>query len=317
MRFSEKNVALSRINSDDNTFQITTDTCVNSLADSIQKVGLIIPPILLKKSSKFIIVSGFRRIAACRQIGLQNVFSRVVDTQINKLECVKFAIIDNSFQRQLNLIEQSRSFYLLSLFFKDDIAIGKEASTLGLPVNPSFIKKIRKLYHFPQSIQHSIITNNISLDMALELERLEEGVGVDLADIFTDLKLSTNKQREIIFMLKEIALREDISILELFRESCFQEILNNDDLDRNQKTKKIRSCLKQRRYPALTKAEKEFKENVSNLKLGAFVKLNPPGNYDDSIYTLCLQFKNLIELKKRKVGLDKIIKNPSMDKILR
>ena len=317
MRSREKTVPLSRINSDDNTFHITTKTCINSLVNAIQNVGLITPPILLQKSSKFIIVSGFRRIAACKQLGWQNILSRVVDSGIKRLECIKLAIADNSFQRQLNLIEQSRSLYMLSPFYKDDIALGKEASALGLSENPSFIIKIKKIYHLPQSIQNSLLSNNVSLDMALELGRLEEDVGVKFADLFSKLKLSLNKQMEILTMFKEIAFREDISIFELLKESCFQGIVNNDDLDRNQKTQKIRSYLKQRRYPALTKAEKEFKEHVSNLKLGAGAKLIPPNNFESAVYTLCLQFKNLIELKERKAELDKIIKNPSMKKILR
>lgn len=317
MRFREKTVPLSIIISDDNTFRITTETSIKRLANSIQNVGLITPVILLQKSSKFNIISGFRRIAACRSLGWQNTAARIVDAGMAKLECVKIAITDNSLQRPLNLIEQSRSLDMLSAFFKDDVEMGNEASALGLPDNPSFINKLIKICHLPPSIQNNILSNTISLDMALELARLGEGVGVEFSDLFSHLKLSLNKQREIITLFKEIAIREDMSIMEIFRENWFQGIFINDDLDRIQKTQKIRSYLKERRYPALTETEKEFKEHVSKMKLGAGVKLIPPNNFEDVVYTLCLRFKNLVELKEHQAALDKIIQHPSMKKILR
>ena len=66
MHFKEKNIELASIDSEDKTFCITTRTDINPLAASIQEIELITLPILKEKGTKFIIVSGFRRIAACK-----------------------------------------------------------------------------------------------------------------------------------------------------------------------------------------------------------------------------------------------------------
>lgn len=313
MRFNEQTLEISWIDSEDETYRITTEARMGPLVDSIKKVGLINTPLLIEKPTsgpkpEFTIVSGFRRVEACRRLGYSSIKVRIVAPNTSRLECIKLAIIDNALQRPLNLIEASRSIFLLSAFFSDNNSLAQEASSLGLPASPTFINKIKNICRLPWPIQNGILANTISLSMALELSLLEQDAGVALANLFRDLKLSLNKQREIFTLVKEIALREDMSIIEVIEEDCLQEILNNENLDRTQKTREIRSYLKKRRFPALTKAEEEFKKQIKKLKLGNGAKLIPPHNFEGNTYTLSLYFKNEHELNDRLALLKRIMK---------
>lgn len=153
--------------------------------------------------------------------------------------------------------------------------------------------------------------------MALELGRFKQEAGESFAKLFEILKLSLNKQREILTLVKEISLREDISILKVLENNVLQEILTNEDLDRNQRIRKIRNYLKQRRFPVITTAEKEFEKQLKKLKLGSQTKLIPPDNFEGTTYILKFSFTNLIELKDRKATLDALIQNPCLEKILK
>ena len=316
MRFKQKIAKLSLIDSKDDSFRITTQINVDHLMDSINHVGMLNLPLLVEKETGYKIVCGFRRIEACRRLNWGDVDVKVLESDTKKLECITYAITDNSLQRPLNLIEQSRSINLLYPFFKDFSDLGKELSIMGLPGNPSIIKKIKELCHLSGSIQSGILSNTISLAMALELGRLQQSAGDGFAKLFETLKLSLNKQREILTLVKEISLREDISILKVIENDMLQKILFNEDPDRNQKVRKIRIYLKQRRFPVITAAEKEFESHLKKLKLGSGTKLIPPDNFEGTTYTLKLFFKNLIELKDRKASFDALIKNPSLNKIL-
>ena len=316
MRFKQKIVKLSLIDSNDDSFRITTQINIDHLMVSIDNVGVLNLPLLIEKNSGYKIVCGFRRIEACRRLGWTDVEARILDSDTKRLECIKYAITDNSLQRPLNLIEQSRSINMLYGFFKDVGALGKSLSVMGLPDNPSIIKKIKELYHLPKFVQSGILSNTISLAMALELGRLQLEAGECLAKLFQKLTLSLNKQREILSLVKEISLREDISILKVLENDNLQKILTHKNLDRNQKIREIRIYLKQRRFPFITAAEKEFEKHVKKLKLGSETKLIPPDNFEGTTYTLKLFFKNLIELKDRKASFDALIKNPSLNKIL-
>lgn len=320
MQFNKKIIELSSIDSNDDTYRITTKTGIDDLVDSIKNVGLMNPPLLMEKSysqqPEFTIVCGFRRVAACRFLGWTDIEARILDPDTGELECIKLAITDNALQRHLNLIEESGSLHMLSGFFKDNISKSKAAQALGLPKNPSIIKKIESICHLPLPIQNCILSNTVSLAMAVELCAFEQEISVAFVKLFDDLKLSLNKQRELITLVKEIALREDISIMKLLCESDFQKILNKDDSDRTQKTKEIRHYLKKRRFPAITIAESEFEKDVKCLKLGNSAKLIPPNNFEGTTYMLRLSFSNLKELGCHAAALEKIIQNPAIKKIL-
>ena len=316
MRFKQKIVKLSLIDSNDDSFRITNQINTDHLMASIDHVGMLNLPLLIEKKFGYKIVCGFRRIEACRELGWTDVEVRLLDSDTKRLECIKYAITDNSLQRPLNLIEQSRSINMLYGFFKDVGALGKSLSVMGLPDNPSIIKKIKKLVHLPKCVQTGILSNTISLSMALDLGRLQPEAGECLAKLFQTLYLSLNKQKEILRLVTEISLREDISIPKVLENDILQKILSHKNLDRNQKIREIRIYLKQRRFPVITAAEKEFEKHVKKLKLGSGTKLVPPDNFEGTTYTLKLFFKNLIELKDRKASVDALIKNPSLNKIL-
>jgi len=309
-------VKLAAINVTDDTYRITTTAHSDDLMVSIKKVGLLNPPLLIENNSGFTIVCGFRRIEACRALQWKDVPARILGPETKKLTCAQLAITDNALQRSLNLIEKSRAIKLLDSYFEDGNGLYSELSALGLPENQALIKKIKTLCHLSRHIHKAILSNTITLPMALKLGELEAATATGFLTLFENLKPSLNKQREILTLVKEIALREAIPIFKVLNEKRMQEVLNHPEIDRNQKTRMIRQYLKKRRFPALTSAEKRFELLVKELKLGQNIKLIPPINFEDTTYTLTLNFKNMVELKARKATFDTIIQKPALEKIL-
>jgi len=164
-------------------------------------------------------------------------------------------------------------------------------------------------------IQKAILSNTILLPVALKLGELAPVAGTGFVALFENLKLSLNKQREVLTLVEEIALREDIPILEVLNDKRLTGMLNHPELDRNQKTRQIRLYLRKRRFPALTHAENSFDRLIKELKLGKDIKLIPPKNFEGMTYTFTFKFKDLVELKDRKASFDKIIRNPALKKI--
>ncbi|QTA81248.1 ParB-like nuclease domain-containing protein [Desulfonema limicola] len=316
---------VSHINLKDNRFQITTSTDLSRLSDSIKNTGLISLPLIYAeinagKKPDFIIVSGFRRIKACQYLGMKNIEIRIAGSDTAQIDLVRFAITENAFQRPLNLIEKSRAYSMLSRFFPDnkkhENMLEKEALNLGLSDASHMIKKLLPLCHMPESVQKGLAEDSISLPAALELNTLKPEYADILACLFTDLKLSTSKQREVMNLLKDISLCHEISIKDILDEKNLCEILQNQDIDRNQKSHALRTILKQRRYPAIVQAEKNYEKYLKELKLGQNIKLVPPKDFEGSVYSLILNFSNVNELKEQSKILERIIQEPSLDKIL-
>ena len=316
MNFTEKAIELARIDLEDFSYKITTSTEIKDLVDSIRKTGLINPPILKEKGSKFIIISGFRRIFALKEIGFSHIESRIIDSREKSLRCIELAVADNASQRRLNPVEQSRALNCLSNILEDKLNLEKEALSLGLPWNSHFIKRIKKLSFLPEFIQQCMLNNTITMTIALKLNDLEADAGTELAKLFNDLKLSSSKQREIITLVKEISIREDILFSDVLGSNIIIDMLTDPDMDRTQKTGKIRSYLKERRFPSITKANKEVEESIKKLNLGGGIKMTPPRDFEGETFNLSFDFKSLSELKKQKKSLGRILQNFELLKIL-
>ena len=310
-------VVLDRINSQDESYRITTRPDIDELLMSIRHEGLLSPPLLIKRASVFVIVSGFRRIAVCRQLGCKKIDARVLGPDIGALDCLRLAIADNAFQRPLNLIEISRSLQKLSALLNNSKRLTESAATLGLPTNPSIIAKMKDLCLLPPSIQRAILDQTVSLSMAVELGNLDPEDAIAFVRLFNQLKLSLNKQREIVTLVREIAERDSISIEQVMERKRLHAMLNRKDLDRGHMGRKIRSILRQERYPRLVATERLFDSYRKKLKLGEGIKLTPPKEFEGNFFTLTLSFNSLTHLKKLQTRMNQIIENPWLDKIFK
>jgi len=305
----------------DKTFLITTTERIKALSVSIHDLGLMNPPLLIKKEGLapgclYSVVYGFQRMAACLDLGWDSVDCALADTAIPGLTCAKLAISDNLWQRPLNLVETSRALNLLVPYFQDETRLAQTASALGLPGNIALIRKIKTICRLAPSIQEGLLNSALALPTAIELGKLDEESGCRLAEIFTTLQLSLSKQREILTLIQEIASREDITLADLIYGNDFRQILNDHNLDRSQKTGGLRSYLKQRRFPALTSAENAFRANWCKIKPGNGIDLIPPPYFEGAVFTLRIQFKTVQELLARNRAIAKMTNHPAMGQII-
>jgi ParB family chromosome partitioning protein len=273
-------------------------------------------PLLKPQKASFSIVSGFRRIEATCASAQNTLYVRIIDAQVSEIVCAQIAIAENAQQRPLNPIEQSRSLVLLSRYHKSEDHLIAAARSLGLPYHPDLIHKLILLNDLPKPVQEFVINGIVSLPIALELNKLETNVAIELAHLFKIFKFGLNKQRELITIIQEIAIREGMSITEILASDAVLNILNDTHMDRGTKSIRLRSHLRGRRYPNLTQTQKVFQTGVKQLKLGHGVSLVPPKDFEGTLYTLTLSFNNLSTLDRQKIAIDKILQDPFLEQFL-
>ena len=291
-------------------FRITARPDDEALVCSIETVGLIHAPLLLTTESGFMIVSGFKRIEACRRLGFETITAMVLKSGLSMLECAKLAIADNKSQRELNGVEISHALNLLSGAIEEADHLSRIAESLGLPSDPRAIKKIRSVTQLPESLQKGIIAQRIALPVAFELGNLEADSANYLSRIFMDLNLSINRQREILTWIKDISAREGISIRDVLEENGLREIFFQNESDHCETAKQMRIYLKKRRFPSICRKEEAFNSYTKSLKLPKNVKLIAPDHFEGMAYTLQLSFKNMGELKSCRRAFDKVLGHP-------
>jgi ParB family transcriptional regulator, chromosome partitioning protein len=316
MYHDQRILKISRISIENQKFRITTQKSIDSLTQSIKRIGMINAPVVLPEDDEFIVLCGFKRLEAALTLGWTKIRVSVLPPDTPQTYCARLCISDNSFQRPLNLIEISKALALLKESFVNPQEIAEEAAWLGLPGGMKYLKKIEPLYRMPEALQEGVLSDSISLSTAWQLSQMPKNEAIAFAEIFAALNCSLNKQREIITLLKEISIRENKSIMEILTEDPIHHIVSDMNTDKNVKTRQLRLDLRRRRYPHITETEKAYFAQIEKLGLSERFKMIPPQDFEGDTYRLTLDFKSLQELQEHQTKLSEIIANPILTKIL-
>lgn len=333
-RRAEERLCITNINIDDidlsdTTFKISSHTDISSLAQSINSIGLLNLPLLKQVNDKYIVVSGFRRLAAVKRLisskdsNLPNkILADVLD--VDDKTCAFIAISENSFQRELNTMEQARGVVLLKKF----LSVGEIAERSNLifntKMNRALINNLEDIACMPKSLHNAVESDRIAMGAALKFKQYGyDPLLIDqLVNLFLNIRCSLNKQKEIITNIHEIAARENISAADVINAEEIIEIVDNsgDIADENRKGNLVRAVLFDRRYPNLSKAKEQFNINLKLLNsqggLKGGIKLEPPADFEGRDYTISFKFSNVDDLAQSAEAILTLSKNRLLDQII-
>ena len=317
MEYDSRVVSISEIDTADACCCLSLKADPGALVASMEAVGLINPPVLAqKKDEKYRIICGFRRVKACQVLGWEKIRAQVVGADHSELELLKLAISDNQSHRLLNVIEQARGIRKLGPHLPSKGRLEVLASLLGFPANKKVFEKISALDGLPEAVQAGVLDETITFEAAAHLAGLSHGEALCFFDLLKGLKLSQNKQIEMITLVQEIAMREDLQVEEVLQSKDVRTIMDRPDLNRNEKGAALRAYLKRRRFPALTKVEAESSNALKALKLSKEISITPPPYFEGGPYTLRMTFKDVDDFERRCKALDGIAKNPALKGLL-
>ena len=294
-----KIVPLASIDTSDRGCFIGLEIEPKSVLKSIKTVGLINPPLLATKSNgSYRVICGFSRVVACGMLAWENIPVRILKKKLSESALLRLSIWDNRSHRVLNVLEQSIAIgKLVRAGFPDSLE--RLSGTIGFPPNRKVFSKIRRLERLPSSVQKGLVAGVISFEAAVDLADLNTQEAQLLFNVLSPLRLSQNKETEVIMLAKEIGARENISITDLLSGDKVSQITEDCEANRNEKAKRLRLYLRKRRFPSLAQAEEHFKTLRKQLKLAGHIRLMPPPYFEGRFYTLQMSFRNLSEFKKR------------------
>lgn len=310
-------VPIQKIDLNDRRYRISTSGPSASLVASIDALGVLTPPKIIPIKKSYTIVSGFKRIMACNQLGVKKAPAQILNPDLPREQCINTSIAENAFIRSLNLVEQSRAIRMLDSLYKEQARLCRAATFLGLSVNPDMVKKLRTVGEMHSVLQSAVINGHVALPMALRLYKMDDKPTANrITKIFSEIGLGLNRQREFLDWLVEIARRDGTSILFILDEEPISEILNDDDLDRKQKGRLVRQYLIEKRYPEISKAEQRFSDALKRLRLEKGVRLNAPAFFESQTYRLQIDFNDYKELISKYRNLEGVISSNTMKLIL-
>ena len=315
--YAHKVTSVSEIDTEDDTCRLGLLPDPDALINSIRAVGVINPPVLRQRQDmKYQIVCGFRRVMALKALDRHEITVRVLLGELSEFDLLSLAVWDNRSHRSLNVIEQAHGIEKLSAHTPSRNRLPLLASLLGFPPNPKVFRKLSKLCRLPEPVQAGVLEETVSFEAAVHLSELSREDALSFFELFNALKLSQNKQREAITLVQEIAIREGLRPGEVLESEGVTTILNRPELNRNEKGAKVRSYLKQRRFPALTKAQERFSKELKALKLNEHIHMTPPPYFEGGEHILRMSFKSMKDFDERRKSLNAMGKNPAFRRLL-
>ena len=141
---------------------------IEELADSIKKLGVLQPILVLRRKEKFEIIVGHRRWLAARRAGLKTMPAIVVDDKAGHGDVMK--LHENIVREDVNVVDEAQ-------FLKDIMSrkrmTGKECAKM-IGKSEGYVSQRMDLLRWDESVRNAVRDKVLSFSSARELARIED-----------------------------------------------------------------------------------------------------------------------------------------------
>jgi ParB family chromosome partitioning protein len=170
---------------------------LEELAASIREKGIIQPLVVTRKDGFYEIIAGERRWRAAQKAGLHEI--PVVIREASDAVVMELALIENIQRQDLNAIEEAEAYRSLV----EQFSISQEDVARRVGKSRTAVTNALRLLKLPESIQHDIIEERLSMGHARALLALESPELIDTArHEILHRQLSVRATEELVRRLK-------------------------------------------------------------------------------------------------------------------
>jgi len=297
-------LSLEEINLKDERFRVSFYFYLEKMVNSLKKIGLVNPPLVAYRNSRFILVSGWKRVLGCLQLSLSPIPVKM-SYEEDDLQTFLMAFYENLATRKFSIVEKAEVIHRLKKFGVKENQIIKNYLPL-LDVSPSsfYYEGYLALAQFESEIKEAIQKKNIPFFSFQKLLEFKPDARKHVFPIL--LPLGQNKQKEILEDLQEISQREDCFVEEILEAEEIQEILNSEKLAPLQKANKIRHWLRKKRFPSLCSWEESFASSLKKMHCPKEIAIKHSPFFEDENISVTFSFKSKEEFEKNLLKLQNI-----------
>jgi ParB family chromosome partitioning protein len=317
MKQVTEHIALENIDCNDAPFCVSYGYNLGPLKDSINRIGVINPPLVRQKSdTTYQIICGYKRVHALRELGVAATYCTIVSPPAGDEESFLLSFYDNVSHRELNPIEKSMAITKLLHYFSEEKIVRDFLPLLKLQPHSTQLETFKPLTTLESAIKDAILTGTIDVRTAVKLALVDRRSREACSGLLMTLQLSLSKQTAFMEYVSECALRENLSIDEVINSPQIGFILEDERLNLPQKAAAVMSFLRKRRFPQLTAKEEEFIQGLKKVKLPPDVSLTHPPSFEGNTYVLTFRFASVNLLRKRLHDFAFRLDDPSLQTLL-
>jgi hypothetical protein len=297
-------LALQKISLEDERFRTSYHFSLEKLKLSLKKIGLLHPPLVTRRDKRFILVSGWKRVLACRELSFSTVPVDMIEEK-DELQTFLIAFYENLSARDFGLLEKAEALSRLRKFGEDETKIIRHyLPLLGIPQTLSHLDTYLAFSGLDPGVKKAAHEKNMPFPvLKLFSEFTSEEQRLLLPFI---LPLGQNKRKAILEDFMEISRRNDIPMKNLILSEEIQAIQSTDELTPLQKADKIRLLLRKQRYPVFSSWKDSFDSLLRRMRWPDEVSVDPSPFFEDENFTVTFTFQDQEQFRSNLKKLEEL-----------
>jgi ParB-like chromosome segregation protein Spo0J len=276
------------------------DSPAPALCRSVQRVGILHPPLLRERANNsYQVVAGRQRLLLARDaLGQASCPCLVLAAASNEGQVLEALLAEALATRTLTVVEQA-------LFLqKATPLLGKEETAQRfLPLlerspHPLQVDRLLELLRLEEPLLDSLHAGELDETVARAMVALPLADRLLLHDVITALKLGVGKQRKLVTACQDLAARHRCTVSELFDMGEVQHILRHPDANLPQKGSNLMAWLARMLQPRLAENEQAHRRLVESLHLPPAVSLTHAPAFEKESLTLAVTVRSENELQE-------------------
>jgi hypothetical protein len=304
---------LERVDFAEERYRTSTRGPSDKLRLSIRRIGLLHPPFVTRRDGSAVIVGGWKRLLACREMSLSPV--EVLDTEEDEpLKNFLLGFLENAATRPIGLVEAAAVLSrLLALGESRETVVHDYMPLLDLPRNGGILRSCLAVAEFTPEIQRGLEERDIPLSVA---RLLAPFTAEDRAAVFPwILHLGRNKQKELLENLHGICRRDGISAAEVLAREGIRDDLDSARLSPLQKADRLRESVFRMMFPAYSRRREEFERKIGRLGLPGEVGVEPSAFFEKNEVVVSLRVRSPESFRAAVARLGRLAVDPELRKV--
>ena len=279
--------------SNDQRFNLNSTFGFKILKDSIVSIGIIYPLLAWKNQGYIILIDGFKRLEIAKSFGITELPFILMSGNLGFEEIIKIRYYNiKQEDAELNAHQKLSILMMLKEAGQTDQIIKDWQKILNL-FNP---EKYLNILNWPKIALDYIYNYNVSIKQLQYIISQSSEVITEIFLLATSLSIRIVELSTIVEILSEIALNEKVSIISILNREQIHSLMENRDLNRNQKILKLKKILNEWRYPTIIKYQKQLDDQLKKLSFNENTQILYDKTFEKSNIILSVRLRNSEDL---------------------
>ncbi|MFO7877801.1 MAG: ParB N-terminal domain-containing protein [Desulfovermiculus sp.] len=277
---------------------------------TISKFGVAQPVLVTQRDSAWLLVCGWKRVQACRSLGLSIPCLAVT---ADDLACAEISLHCNAEQVRSGPMALTWARYIYSRLSKEE-AGEFCASSLQPLLGTRVWRCLQAWMGLDRDWDELIAREQVPFELGPVLAARGPRESRDFLPLFSHSAWSLNKAKQVVTWIAELGKKKDRSVHELLKEMEILDILDRD-LSPKDAQQAVVHQIRRARFPALSRLEHEFARLQKEVAGKTGWRIEPEQHFETNGLIIQARIRSQAEAERVLAELESIIQSSALDRI--